>query len=413
MMTTSGQAPRNEPPWIEAPWIEVPWRIELVRLIDRALPVVAAQLEAQETLPPEAVMLKRTRAALQSVRIRAVACYLPPPDGETGLGLVRFVADWVEDLNGPLMAAISAVERHYLASPAVDPRRPPLPDFTKVVFHEDGTTTPPIPDGQALITTTGGAVPDVWIWRRWPAPGRRASPINDHGIAKEAQARLAAEGLRIGKEAAPVDLICPPDLARLMVWPDVTVAPDVPIETLDVIDAKRRFLADWDASYPQTPPISHLFKHRLPDRWARIHSLPEAKRYPDTPVEWDELERRQNAVIDYLVPQGASLCVVINFIEIDNYLFEAFSPRNIGVHVDREGETVYQSFTFDMVWRSRRLDPLLAMIAEERLRAFLIAPDSLIAPYDGGVDVILKDSAARAAFQRQFAPWLSRREDGL
>jgi hypothetical protein len=176
---------------------------------------------------------------------------------------------------------------------------------------------------------------------------------------------------------------------------------------------QQQFLAFWNQLYPETPPINYLFKHRLPARWARIHSLPKAKRYAQTDAEWDELKRRQNAVIDSLVPQGTAIRVVVNFIEISNALFEEFDFQNIGVFVDKENETVFQSFQFETVWQSGCLDQMLVMIADDRMRAFIIAPDSLIAPYDGGVDIILKDEHARDDFKERFKAWLSGREDGL
>jgi hypothetical protein len=37
----------------------------------------------------------------------------------------------------------------------------------------------------------------------------------------------------------------------------------------------------------------------------------------------------------------------------------------------------------------------------------------LIAPYDGGVDVILKDLHSCSVFKKKFKDWLSKREDGL
>jgi hypothetical protein len=193
---------------------------------------------------------------------------------------------------------------------------------------------------------------------------------------------------------------------------DMTVDATKP-EKQSVVDSKDRFLTFWNAIYPETPPIHHFFKHRLRERWARIHSLPGAKRYADTKAEWEELQRRQNAVIDHLVPQGTNIRIVINFIEIDNYLFKAFDLENIGVFVDQEGETVYQSFQFFTAWESHTFNPFLDMIAGEQLRAFIIGPDCLIAPYDGGMDVILQDPHTCWAFKRQFMTWLSLRPDGL
>jgi hypothetical protein len=177
--------------------------------------------------------------------------------------------------------------------------------------------------------------------------------------------------------------------------------------------AKAQFLDYWQALYPETPPINHLFKRHLRTRWARIHSLPEAKRYADDKPEWDELLRRQNNVIDSLVPQGTMIKIVINYIAIDNYLFKSFDLENIGVFVDEEGETVYQSFQFETTWESHTLNPVLMMIAHDDMRAFIIAPDCLISPYDGGLDLILKDPHTCWEFKRKFPHWLSKREDGL
>jgi hypothetical protein len=177
--------------------------------------------------------------------------------------------------------------------------------------------------------------------------------------------------------------------------------------------AKAKFLSEWEKIYPESPPISQFFKFRLPNRWGRIHSLPESKRYPDTKPEWDVLLDRQNRVIDSLIPQQATIRIVINYIAIDCYLFKSFDLENIGVFVDEEGEAVYQLFTFQTTWEHATLNPLLVLIAQEDLRAFIIAPDCLIAPYDGGMDVILKDAHTCWEFKRTFKDWLSKRSDGL
>jgi hypothetical protein len=391
-----------------SPWIEAPWRIELVRLIDRAMPVVEALL--LNPLQPETntVMLDRTQLVLAKMRRKAIACHLPPPDGQTTLGLVRGVTDWIQDLNILLVTAVGAIERHYLTIPSEDARFPPLPDFTPVTLSADGSSEPPIPDGQALLTIRGGTVVDVGIWRRNGAFGWRETPINDVGVAKDAQARLDSHASQHAEAGA---VICPPDISGLMVWPE----DQVPARAISGIDprSRERFLTRWNALYPETPPINYLFKRLLAKRWARIHSLPEAKRYPQTTDEWRELERRQNAVIDHLVPQMTNIRIVINAIEIDNYQFEAFDLENIGVFVDQDGEAVFQSFQFETTWESHSLNPLLAMIAGDKMRAFIMAPDCLIAPYDGGMDIILKDPHTCWDFKRRFKAWLSSRPDGL
>ncbi len=177
--------------------------------------------------------------------------------------------------------------------------------------------------------------------------------------------------------------------------------------------SKQRFMAFWDARYRETPPINHFFKCCLPARWARIHSLPDAKRYADNAQEWAELKLRQNAVIAALIAEGTCLRIIVNFIEIHNPLFKVHDFENIGVFVDRAAETAYQSYQFEVKWKPGALDDILMMIAREEMRAFFVGPDCLISPYDGGVDIILKDESTCAAFKERFQDWLSPRADGL
>jgi hypothetical protein len=179
------------------------------------------------------------------------------------------------------------------------------------------------------------------------------------------------------------------------------------------IHSKESFLGYWNSLYPETPPINYFFKERFKKRWLRIHSLPQSKRYADTKEEWDILLDRQNTVISDLIGEDAVIKVVINFIGIDNYLFKSFNFINIGVFTDMERETVFQSFLFETTWQKNTLNPLLIMIAQEEMRAFIIGDDCLIAPYDGGMDLIFKDGCTKGVFKEKYNDWLSAREDGL
>jgi hypothetical protein len=185
------------------------------------------------------------------------------------------------------------------------------------------------------------------------------------------------------------------------------------MKSINNIHSKESFLSYWNKLYPETPPINYFFKERLKKRWLRIHSLPESKRYAETKEEWDILLLRQNTIISDLIENEAPINVVVNFIEIDNYLFKSFDFINIGVYTDMERETVFQSFLFETTWQAYTLDSLLKMIAQDEMRAFIIAKDSLIAPYDGGVDLIFKDGYTKGVYKEKYKTWLSKREDGL
>jgi hypothetical protein len=179
------------------------------------------------------------------------------------------------------------------------------------------------------------------------------------------------------------------------------------------LSEQQAFFKVWNARYPETPPISHLFKHRLPHRWARIHSLASSKRYAETEAEWACLLHRQNTVIDDLVGLGASITVVINAYKEDNPLLKSEQAIFVGTYAAGEGEYETACHQYHATWQRVRHEPLLRLIAGDEMRAFFIAPDCLVAPYDGGMDVILKDGATCDAFKRKYRDWLSEREDGL
>jgi hypothetical protein len=176
---------------------------------------------------------------------------------------------------------------------------------------------------------------------------------------------------------------------------------------------QQAFLKMWNARYPETPPISHMFKHRIPHRWARIHSLPGSKRYAETDEEWACLLQRQYSVIDHLVEVGTPLTVVINAYKEDNPLLKSERVTFTGTFSAGEGEREVACHLSRATWQRARHEPLLRLIAADDMRAFFIAPDCLIAPYDGGVDVIFKDEAERDAFKHRYRDWLSERADGL
>jgi hypothetical protein len=185
-------------------------------------------------------------------------------------------------------------------------------------------------------------------------------------------------------------------------------------DTGQAMAVRDAFFEKWQLAFPNVPPIKDQLNGRaFPNRWTRIHSLPHSKRYPDTASEWDILLHRQNTVIDSLVAQNTSIEIVFNWIEPDNYLFKSFNLVPLGIIQLASGEPEYNSFLWETTWESHTLNPFLMMIAHEDVRAFILAPDCLIGPYDGGLDVILEDAHTNYAFRRRFSDWLSARPDGL
>lgn len=195
---------------------------------------------------------------------------------------------------------------------------------------------------------------------------------------------------------------------------------------------KEEFQRLWALNYPDTVPISHLFKHNYSDTWFRIHSLPESKRYADNENEWEILLSRQNEAITDLFGSDTSIVIVTGeynwgnnqqtHITDEKEVFKLFSfVRLDKIELNKINAEQYDEFdTYrpafaQTIWKPNYHDKLLREIANDNTRAFFISFDKnvIVAPYDGGVDFVLKDVLTKENYKKKYRHWLSEREDGL
>lgn len=195
---------------------------------------------------------------------------------------------------------------------------------------------------------------------------------------------------------------------------------------------KEDFQNLWTLNYPDTMPISYLFKRDYSNRWFRIHSLPESKRYADNENEWEILLSRQNEIITDLFGLETPIVIVtgeynwgdnkqiydtdeeeifkpFSFVRLDNIELSKIDPEQY------DELDIYRPTFAQTIWKSNYHDKLLREIANDNARAFFVSFDKniIVAPYDGGVDFILKDNQTRDNYKEKYKQWLSEREDGL
>jgi hypothetical protein len=194
---------------------------------------------------------------------------------------------------------------------------------------------------------------------------------------------------------------------------------------------KEDFQKLWTLNYPDTVPISYLFKHDYADRWFRIHSLPESKRYAEDENEWQIILSRQNEIITDLFGLETPILIVTGeynwgdnrqiHITDEEEIFKQFSfvrLDNIELHkIDAEQydePDIYKPAFAQTTWKPNYHDKLLREIANDDTRAFFISfgKKVIVAPYDGGVDFVLKDSLTKENYKNKYRQWLSEREDG-
>lgn len=189
------------------------------------------------------------------------------------------------------------------------------------------------------------------------------------------------------------------------------------------------FLNRWRQWYPDAPPVGFLLRQAYPDRWLRVHAMPEAKRSPTSGRDYAELLRRFNAVADEVL--GAeSPCVLVVLQEcgvaVDRRSADAGSIADhlteLGTLPEKLWDQETGVFAVPMciqaaatVWRGGDFDGLFSAVALDRIRALVVEQERgrVFAPYDGGADIILSATWERDQLRAHFSDWLSVRTDGL
>ena len=189
------------------------------------------------------------------------------------------------------------------------------------------------------------------------------------------------------------------------------------------------FLYYWDDNYPLSPPIAHYLKFLYTDRWLRIHTLPEAKRYADTESEHQEILHRHNTALSaFIHPGGQYALMTCGYSripqptrppsELPKYAEGNRHLRTIALHeLEEDADPNYRHLFINMrIWSPHSIDDLLRQVAEEEIANVIIVGferSILYLPYDGGADIILKTKALRDEMKEKFSSWLSTHPLGL
>jgi len=83
--------------------------------------------------------------------------------------------------------------------------------------------------------------------------------------------------------------------------------------------------------------------------------------------------------------------------------------------VEYEDEMFFDIYVKIEKWKNGSRNEILKAIADDEIRAMFVSQSKncIIAPYDGGVDLILKTKLERDRLKHKYKDWLSEREDGL
>ncbi|RZJ87432.1 MAG: hypothetical protein EOO60_12215 [Hymenobacter sp.] len=196
------------------------------------------------------------------------------------------------------------------------------------------------------------------------------------------------------------------------------------------------FLSFWPTVAATDRPVAYLFRQKFRERWFRIHSLPESKRYASTAAEWQLLLQRHYTLLEDLLGNEKQILLITGYYTqaddeqniilqdfilrenaFDGLLFTALPAVDVyalSPDIYWPG-THYWPLLAELTMAAPQLEPILRAIADDTSSAFFIGQHSriLVAPYDGGVDIILPNTLIRDQYRHKYRAWLSAREDGL
>lgn len=177
--------------------------------------------------------------------------------------------------------------------------------------------------------------------------------------------------------------------------------------------------------YGDATPMGYMLREQVPERWMRIHSLPESKRYANTPSEYSILLERQNMVALEVLGSESECVVFIGWypegnqpVDIRTQLLPDINSSAFSLFMEKrdEDEELLCVWCATLVWKANEFDHIIKTIADDEVRYASFASlgtGEIYAPYDGGADLFLRSSSRRDELKRHYKDWLSAHPLGL
>ncbi|MCP3104536.1 hypothetical protein LZ198_37305 [Myxococcus sp. K15C18031901] len=167
-----------------------------------------------------------------------------------------------------------------------------------------------------------------------------------------------------------------------------------------------------------TAPVGYCLRADHHERWVRLHSLPESKRYAEDASERAEVRRRAWAAASEVLPTGSPVWLVVPTFEPEHQGLQSLSLafEDAGRYEHELFEEPLEARVARTTWPHTGFDQLIDEVAADALRAvwFSMTSGEVFAPYDGGIDLIVESARRAGTLRKVFPPdWFSKRTDGF
>ncbi len=185
----------------------------------------------------------------------------------------------------------------------------------------------------------------------------------------------------------------------------------------------------WHSHYKNTPPLGYCLREDFADRWLRLHALPLSKRYADNDEERQIIIDRANTVANDLfagdelfwllstraiIPPDIIDHSPMPIVRTTYGLQLAFESQNLNEAI--EDRLPLATFARSLTWKEGDFDGVFQKVADEIDYGILFVTSdfkSILAPYDGGFDLILSDKEGLKRERSKYRSWLSDHSAGL
>jgi hypothetical protein len=183
--------------------------------------------------------------------------------------------------------------------------------------------------------------------------------------------------------------------------------------------APKPFIEGWSRAFGDVAATGWLLRKAFPQRWVRFHALPQSKRFPETEEEHLVVLRRLLVLGDDLFGKGHRVWQV--------HHNEWCDPSRVDWRQEAQGFLMPTTKEDGMDglhlnvnisrphWPPPDLPELVRQIALDRTRALYVDLEvgRVLAPYDGGVDIICTGPEEVATLRQSHPNWLSTHPLGL
>lgn len=189
---------------------------------------------------------------------------------------------------------------------------------------------------------------------------------------------------------------------------------------------KEEFNLFWESNFKETIPLNFIFRTIYSNRWLRIHSLPNSKRYAENENEINLILERQNQVVSDFISENQEIYIVRSEINVDyndDYdLHKEFNFQEVAIinlrdlfDDDYDNDDKLSVQVTKKIWQINCFNSLLEDIANDVSLIFFVSINNpvIFAPYDGGMDIIYQSETQRNFYKEKYKNYLSQRKDGL